>query len=82
MATQTPRPGENRTKPGRLTGVTPNSSLSGTPQECRQQLVHHNATNAATKNITQDAHLKIVHKTESSKNKNSMQLDVNIFISR
>jgi len=39
-----------------------------TQQECRQQLVHHNAAKAATKNMTQDAHLKIVRKTGSSKN--------------
>ena len=69
MATQTPQPGENGTKPGGSTGITHNESLSGTQQECRHQLVHHDAVNAATKNMTQDVHLKIVRKTGSSNNK-------------
>ena len=44
-------------------------SLSGTQQERRHQLVHHNAANAATKDMTQDADLKIIRKTRSSKKK-------------
>jgi len=69
MATQTPQPGENSTEPGGSTGVAPNMSLSGTQHERRQQLVHRNTANAATRNMTQDAHLKIVCKTRSSKTK-------------
>jgi len=44
-------------------------SLIGTQQEHRHQLVHRNAADEASKYITQDAHLKIVHDTRSSKNK-------------
>jgi len=69
IATQTPQPGENGTVPGGSTDVTPNMSLSGTQQERRHQLVHHNAANAATKDMTQDADLKIIRKTRSSKKK-------------
>jgi len=42
----------------------------GIQQECRHRLVHLDAANALTKNITQDAHLKIVHKTRRSMNTN------------
>jgi hypothetical protein len=43
-------------------------SLIGTQQERRHQLVHRNAADAATKHMTEDAHLKIVCKTGSSMN--------------
>ena len=69
MATKTPQPAENGTEPGGSTGISPDTSLSGTQRECRHQLVHCNAANVATKNMSQDAHLQIIHKTESSKNK-------------
>jgi len=69
QATQTPQQVENGTEPGGSMGVSPNPSLSSTQQECRHQLVHRNAANVATKYMTQDAHLKIVCKTGSSKNK-------------
>jgi len=69
MATQIPQPGENGIEVGGSTGITPNTLFSGTQQERRHQLVHCNAANAATKNMTKDAHLKIVRKTESSKHK-------------
>jgi len=69
MATQTPQPGKNGTEPGGSTGVTTNISLSGTQREYRHQLVQRNAANVATKNMTQDAHFKIVRKTGSSKNR-------------
>jgi hypothetical protein len=49
-------------------GITANTSLSGTQQERNHQLVNHNAANAATKTMTDDAHTKIVHKTGSRKN--------------
>jgi hypothetical protein len=42
--------------------------LLGTQQERRHKLVHHDAADAATKHMTQDAHLKIVHKTASRRN--------------
>jgi hypothetical protein len=44
-------------------------AILGTPQERRNKLVHRNDENAATKHVTQDAHLKIVCKTGSSKNR-------------
>jgi len=68
MATQTPQTGDNGTELGGSTDITPNSLLSGTQQERRQQFVHHNAANVATKNRTQDVHLKIIRKTGSSNN--------------
>jgi hypothetical protein len=46
-----------------------NTEILGTQQERRHKLVHHNATNAATKHMTQDAHLKTVRMTGSNKNK-------------
>jgi hypothetical protein len=42
--------------------------ILGTQQEPRHQLVHRDAANAATKHMTQDAHLKIVHRTDSRRN--------------
>jgi hypothetical protein len=43
--------------------------ILGTQQERRHKLVHRDAANAAAKHMTQDAHLKIIIKTGSSKNK-------------
>jgi hypothetical protein len=51
-----------------LAGSTSNTELRGTHQERRHKLVHRDAVNVATKHMTQDAHLKIVRKTGSSKN--------------
>jgi len=48
-------------------GAVFNTSLIGTPQECSQQLVHHEGANAATNIMTPEAHLKIAHKTGSRK---------------
>jgi len=50
-----------------LAGATSNTELLGTQQERRHRLVHRDAANVATKHLTQDAHLKIVRKTGSSK---------------
>jgi seryl-tRNA(Sec) selenium transferase len=50
-------------------GPTSNTGLIGTKEERRHKLVHRDAANAATQHMTQDAHLKIVRKTGSSKNK-------------
>ena len=69
METQSPQQAASGSKSSRLAGDTSNTSLIGTQQECRHQLVHHDAANAATRNITLDAHLNIVRKTESSKNR-------------
>jgi len=69
MDTQPCQPVESRANSSRLPGTTSNTSLIGTQQECRHQLVQHDAINAATKNITQDSQLQIVQQTGSSKNK-------------
>jgi len=69
MDTQPPPAGESGSNTGRLAGTTSDTELLGTQQERRQKLVHRNAANVATKHMTQDAHLKIVRKPGSSKNK-------------
>jgi len=69
MDTQPPPPGESGSNTGRLAGATTNTDILGTQQERRHKLVHPDAANAATKHMTQDAHLKIVRKTGSRKNK-------------
>jgi hypothetical protein len=69
MDTQPLPAGESRSNTGRLVGATSNTDLLGTQQEHRHKLVHLNAANVANKHMTQDAHLKIVRKTGSSKNK-------------
>jgi hypothetical protein len=52
-----------------LAGATSNTEHLGIQQERGQKLVHRDAANVATKHMTQDAHLKIIRKTGSSKNK-------------
>jgi len=69
MDTQPPLPGESGSNTGRLVGATTNTDILGTQQEHRHKLVHRDAANAATKHMTQDAHLKIVRKTGRRKNK-------------
>jgi len=69
MDTQTPEPEVTGSESSRTTGVLADSSHNGAQQERRHQLVHRNAANAATNHMTQDAQLKIVCKTGSSKNK-------------
>jgi len=75
MGTQTPQPGGDRSAACQSMGASSKTSLLGTQQECGHQIIHHDAANEATKNMTQDAHLKIFCTTSSS-----MQLDVGIFI--
>jgi len=72
MDTQPPQPGPSGSKSSRLAGTLSNASLIGTQQEHIHQLVHCDAANIGIKNITQDAHLKIVHKTGSSTNKKQL----------
>jgi len=69
MDTEPPAPGESGLNTGRLAGATSNTDILGTQQERRHKLVHRDAANAATKHMTQDAHLNILHKTGSRKNK-------------
>jgi len=68
MHTQPPPLGKSGSNTGRLAGTTSNTEILGTQQERRHKLVHRDAANAAIKHMTQDAHLKIVRKTGSSKN--------------
>jgi len=67
MDTQPPLPGESGTNTGRLAGATSNMELLRTQQERRHKSVHRDPANVATKHMTQDAHLKIVCRTGSSK---------------
>jgi len=69
MDTQQPQPGPSGSKSAQLADASSNMSLISTQQERRHQLVHREAADAATKHMTKDAHLKIVLKTGSSKNK-------------
>jgi len=69
MDTQPPPPGNSGANTSQLAGATSNPEILGTQQERRHKLVHCDAANAATKRTTQVAHLKIVRKTGSSKNK-------------
>ena len=68
MDTQPPQPGERRSKSSRLAGTRSDTSLIGTEQERRHQLVHRDAADAATRNIILDAHFTIVSRTGTSKN--------------
>jgi len=68
MDTQPPLPGETESHSGGLAGATSNTDILGTQQERRHKLVHRDAAYAATKHMTQDAHLKFVRKTGGSKN--------------
>jgi len=68
METQPPPPGESVSNTGQLAGATSNTYILGTQRKRRHKLVHRDAANAATKHMTQDAHLKIVRKTGNSKN--------------
>jgi hypothetical protein len=68
MDTEPPQTGPSGSKSGRLAGALSNTSLIGTQQECRHQFFHREASDVATKHMTQHAHLKIVRKTGSSTN--------------
>jgi len=70
MDTQPPKQEESGFKSSWVPGATLHTSVIGTPQECRCLLVHPDAANTATRTNTQDAHLTIVRRTGSSKNKN------------
>jgi len=69
MAPETLPAGAIAAESGRTTGASRNAPLRETKQQCRHQLVHRDAAIVATENMTQDAHLKKVRKTGSSKNK-------------
>jgi hypothetical protein len=67
MNRQPPPPGESGSNTGRLAGATTNTEILGIQQEYRHNVVHRDAANAATKHMTQEAHLIIVCKTGSRK---------------
>jgi len=69
MDTQPPQPAASGLKSSGLTGNISNSSLIWTQEECGHQLVHCDAADAATRHMTQDAHLQMVCKTGSIKDK-------------
>jgi hypothetical protein len=69
MAPETLPPGAIGPELIRTAGASGNAPLGETQQQRRHQLVHRDAAIVATENMTQDAHLKKVHKTGSSKNK-------------
>ena len=77
METQPPQPALSRSKSSRFAGDTLNMSLIGTQQESRHHLVHRDVADAATRNMTQDAHLTIIRKTGSSKNKQTQTVGCN-----
>jgi hypothetical protein len=69
MDRQSPPAGESRSNTVRLAVTTSNTEILATQQERRHKLVHGYAANVAAKHMTQDAYLKIVRKTSSSKHK-------------
>jgi len=68
MDAQPPPPVESGLNTGRLAGTTSNTEILGTHQERRHKLVHRDTADAATKHMTEDAHLNIVRKTGSRRN--------------
>jgi hypothetical protein len=69
MDPETLPPGAIRAESSRTTGTSSNAPLGETQQQHRHQLVNREAATIAIKNMTQDAHLKMVRKTGRSKNK-------------
>jgi hypothetical protein len=69
MVTQPPRQGDSGSITGTFAGAISNTEILCTQQQHRYKLLHRDADNLATKRMTQDAHLKIIRKTGSSKNK-------------
>jgi len=69
MAPQTPQHSELGTESSRTTSASSNTPPAETQLQCRHDLAHRNASNAATENMTLDAQLNIVRQTGSGKNK-------------
>ena len=68
MAPQTPQQVERGTESSRTTGVSSRLPSAETKLQRRHHLAHRDTANAATTNMTLDAQLNIVRRTESSKN--------------
>jgi len=71
MSPETPQLCESGTESSRTTGASSNTPPAETQLPRRDHLVHLNAANAATENMTLDPQLKIVGQPGSSKNKNA-----------
>jgi len=69
MDTKPPPLGESRSNTGRLAWATSTTEILGTQQERRRKLVYRDAAIVATKDVAQDEHSKIIHKTVISQNK-------------
>jgi hypothetical protein len=68
MASQIPQPSGSRSELSEIMDASSNMSLAGRWYQHRHQLVHCDTANAATTNITQDAHIKAANETTISKN--------------
>jgi len=69
LPTETPQTGESGSESGEMTGGSSYASLAGTQRPRRHQCVHREAANVVIKNMTQNAHWQVVHKTGSSTTK-------------
>jgi hypothetical protein len=69
MDPETLPPGAIGVESSQTTGTSSNTPLGETQQQHRHRLVNRDAAIIAIKNMTQDAHLKMVRKTSRSKNK-------------
>jgi len=67
METQPRQPAASVSKSRRLASNQSNTSHIGRWRECSHQLFHHDATDAASRNMTQDAQLTTVRMTGSSR---------------
>jgi hypothetical protein len=70
--TQQPPPGESESNTGRLAGATSNTGILGTRPDHRQKSVSRDAPNPATKQMTQNVHLKMGRKTGCQRNKKQL----------
>jgi len=68
MAPKTPQPAASRSESSRTTGALSNVPPAQMQQQCRHDLTHYDAANAATTIATEDRKSKIVGKTGSSNN--------------
>jgi len=75
MDTQTPRKGQSESESSQMTVAACNMLLHERQLQRRRHLVLREAANVATKNMTQDAHLNIFHKTRSNKDKMQHAMD-------
>jgi len=72
MAPRIPQHGASGSELSPTTGASFNEPPAKRKQQCRYELVHHDAANAATDHVTQDAHWKRVHRNGSSRNKEQL----------